>query len=76
MKKIKDNLIEELESWNKKYSKKNKNIFKKFLKGQSPKIAILTCSDSRVIPEYIFNKSIGDLFVIRVAGNVAFDPSV
>ena len=76
MKKIKDNLIEELESGNKEYSKKNKNIFKKFLKGQSPKIAILTCSDSRVIPEYIFNKSIGELFVIRVAGNIALDSTV
>lgn len=30
---------------------------------------IFTCADSRVIPEVIFNKGIGDLFVIRVAGN-------
>ena len=76
MKKSKDNLLEELELGNKEYSKKNKNIFKKFINGQSPDIAVLTCSDSRVIPEYIFNKSIGDLFVIRVAGNIALDHSI
>ncbi|MCH4007001.1 MAG: carbonic anhydrase [Eubacterium sp.] len=38
--------------------------------GQSPYAIIVTCSDSRVIPESIFNAGIGDLFVIRVAGNV------
>ena len=38
--------------------------------GQSPYAVIITCSDSRVIPENIFMTGIGDLFVIRVAGNV------
>ena len=38
--------------------------------GQHPYAVILTCSDSRVIPEAIFHAGIGDLFVIRVAGNV------
>ncbi|MCR4672299.1 MAG: carbonic anhydrase [Lachnospiraceae bacterium] len=38
--------------------------------GQTPFAVIITCSDSRVIPEAIFNCGIGDLFVIRVAGNV------
>ncbi len=37
---------------------------------QAPKTIILTCSDSRVPPELVFNKTLGDLFVIRVAGNV------
>jgi len=37
---------------------------------QAPKTIVLTCSDSRVPPELIFNKTLGDLFVIRVAGNV------
>lgn len=40
-------------------------------KGQHPIATILSCSDSRVPPEYIFDQGIGDLFVIRVAGNVA-----
>lgn len=38
--------------------------------GQSPYAIIITCSDSRVIPESIFTAGIGELFVIRVAGNV------
>ena len=38
--------------------------------GQNPYAIIITCSDSRVIPEAIFQCGIGDLFVIRVAGNV------
>ncbi len=39
-------------------------------KGQSPSAIILTCSDSRVPTEILFDKGVGDLFVIRVAGNV------
>lgn len=38
--------------------------------GQKPYAIIVGCSDSRAIPEVIFNAGIGDLFVIRVAGNV------
>ncbi len=41
--------------------------------GQRPIAVILTCADSRVAPELIFNKGLGDLFVLRVAGNVADD---
>ena len=37
--------------------------------GQHPYVAIVTCSDSRVIPEAIFGAGIGDMFVIRSAGN-------
>lgn len=39
-------------------------------KGQKPYAIILTCSDSRVVPEDIFYTGLGELFVIRVAGNV------
>ena len=38
--------------------------------GQSPYAIVITCSDSRVIPESIFCAGIGELFTIRVAGNV------
>ena len=38
--------------------------------GQHPYAVVICCSDSRVIPEQIFHAEIGDLFVIRVAGNV------
>ena len=43
--------------------------------GQAPFAIILSCSDSRVPPEIIFDQGVGDLFVVRVAGNVA-DPSL
>lgn len=39
--------------------------------GQNPFATILTCSDSRVAPELLFDQGLGDLFVIRDAGNVA-----
>lgn len=41
--------------------------------GQQPQVIVLACSDSRVCPSLIFDKNLGDLFVIRTAGNVA-DP--
>ena len=40
------------------------------VEGQRPFAAILGCSDSRVPPELIFDAKFGDLFVVRVAGNV------
>jgi carbonic anhydrase len=39
-------------------------------KGQRPFATILGCSDSRVAPELIFDAGLGELFIIRVAGNV------
>ena len=41
--------------------------------GQSPYAIVIACSDSRVVPAVIFSAGIGDLFVIRVAGNVIDD---
>jgi carbonic anhydrase len=38
--------------------------------GQHPVACIVTCSDSRVSPELLFDQALGDLFVVRVAGNV------
>lgn len=43
---------------------------KTFKYGQRPYAVVVTCSDSRVIPESIFSAGIGELFVIRAAGNV------
>ena len=40
-------------------------------KSQNPKVSVLTCSDSRVPPELVFDESLGDLFVVRSAGNIA-----
>ena len=41
--------------------------------GQKPFAVIVGCSDSRIPPEIIFDQGLGDLFVIRVAGNVVDD---
>lgn len=43
-------------------------------KGQHPNTIVLGCADSRVSPELVFDQDLGDLFVVRVAGNVA-DPA-
>lgn len=44
--------------------------------GQQPFAIILSCADSRVAPEQIFDADLGELFVIRVAGNVANTSSI
>ncbi len=46
---------------------------KELQKGQHPFVAILSCSDSRVPPEIIFDQGLGDIFEIRNAGNVLDD---
>ncbi len=48
---------------------------KRLAKGQAPHTIVLSCSDSRVPPEHIFDQALGELFVIRVAGE-ALDSSV
>lgn len=48
----------------------NERRQKIFTEGQKPFAVIVSCSDSRVPPELIFDQGLGDLFVIRVAGNV------
>jgi carbonic anhydrase len=44
--------------------------FSKLALGQAPDAVIVGCADSRVPPEILFDQGVGDLFVIRVAGNV------
>lgn len=48
-------------------------LLKAISDGQKPEAIVVACSDSRIIPEAIFDAAIGDLFVIRVAGNVIDD---
>ena len=47
----------------------------KLSQGQQPFATILTCSDSRLPPELLFDQGLGDLFVARVAGNIV-DPAL
>lgn len=50
-------------------------VVKALAAGQKPYAIILTCSDSRLSPELLFDTGLGELFVIRVAGNVT-DPII
>ena len=55
-----------------KHQDKNLSEMREALKNnQQPFAAILGCSDSRVAPELIFDQTLGDIFSVRLAGNVA-----
>lgn len=41
--------------------------------GQNPAAVVVTCADSRVAPEHVFDSGLGEIFVVRVAGNVLND---
>jgi carbonic anhydrase len=45
-------------------------IFEQLTHGQHPKVLFITCSDSRIVPHLITQSDVGDLFVIRNAGNI------
>jgi carbonic anhydrase len=72
--------IEKLISGNKRFldeklihPHQNKKTVLENQNGQHPFAVVLTCSDSRVSPEILFDQGIGDLFVIRNAGNLISD---
>lgn len=75
-----DKALEILKEGNERYINGNlkhphtDNSWRESLKGeQNPFAVILSCADSRVVPELLFDQGLGDLFVIRVAGNIAKD---
>lgn len=69
--------LEKLLEGNKKFvGKADKEQLEELAKGQKPYAVIVSCSDSRVVPEKIFNAGIGELFVVRVAGNIACESDV
>src|SRR5262247_3229943 len=47
-----------------------KELLAELAKGQRPYATIIGCSDSRVPPELLFDAGFGELFIVRVAGNV------
>lgn len=51
----------------------DKNRRDEVVKGQKPFAIIVGCSDSRIPPEILFDQGIGDLFIIRLAGNIVDD---
>lgn len=71
------NAIKRLEDGNVDFRKNTDSFFlARSSQKQEPTFAILACSDSRVVPEKIFNLSLGDAFVVRVMGNCASESSV
>lgn len=74
-----DIVLEELKAGNAKFTnneltaRDNSAMVRKAATGQYPKAVILSCLDSRVPVEDVFNEGIGDLFVGRVAGNIVND---
>jgi carbonic anhydrase len=73
-----ESALDELIKGNKRFANqktqgRNRGVFRlrEVAQGQNPFAAILGCADSRVPSEIIFDQGLGDLFVVRVAGNVA-----
>ena len=65
-------IFEELIQGNLRFQKNQSTtiINNKEVLSNEPKAIILSCIDSRVIPEVIFDQGIGDLYVSRIAGNI------
>lgn len=58
-----------------RFPTRQKEVLAELAKGQQPYATILGCSDSRVPPELVFDAGFGELFIVRVAGNV-LGPSI
>src|SRR4051812_12258859 len=72
-----DEALHELMAGNERFSSGRPNNprrtpadFRQLVEGQYPFAAIISCADSRVAPEILFDVGKGDIFVVRVAGNV------
>lgn len=63
-------LIRGLREFQTHYFSSHQTLFEQLSHGQSPRILFITCSDSRIDPNLITNASVGELFVIRNAGNI------
>lgn len=63
-------LIEGLQQFQAGYFNEHKDLFEQLSHGQHPRILFITCSDSRIDPNLITQAQVGDLFVIRNAGNI------
>lgn len=73
-------ILEKLKSGNQRFTSRDFSqrtvVPKDLAGGQSPHTIVITCADSRVPPELIFDQDLGDLFVIRVAGNTSTDEAI
>jgi carbonic anhydrase len=58
------------------YQKQNTSRRAELAAGQEPFAVVLGCADSRVVPELVFDVGLGEIFVVRVAGNIANTSSI
>lgn len=65
-----DKLIQGLHEFQTNYFSSHKALFEELAHGQKPRILFITCSDSRIDPNLITQAKVGELFVIRNAGNI------
>lgn len=75
-----DQALKKLMDGNQRYLEHKRNFpdqslaqVKELAKGQNPFVIILGCADSRVAPELLFDQGLGDIFDIRIAGNIIDD---
>jgi carbonic anhydrase len=63
-------LIKGLREFKSNYFSSHLELFEQLAQGQNPRVLFITCSDSRIVPNLITQADVGDLFVIRNAGNI------
>ncbi|MBD2197337.1 MULTISPECIES: carbonic anhydrase [Calothrix] len=63
-------LIRGLRDFKSSYFRANEELFEQLSHGQKPRVLFITCSDSRIDPNLITQAGLGELFVIRNAGNI------
>ncbi|MEC4804269.1 MAG: carbonic anhydrase [Jaaginema sp. PMC 1079.18] len=65
-----EKLVKGLRQFQSTYYNTHQELFAQLAHGQEPRVLFITCSDSRVDPNLITNAQVGELFVIRNAGNM------
>ncbi|QDT64705.1 carbonic anhydrase [Calycomorphotria hydatis] len=63
-------LVDGIHKFQQEAFNQDKELFATLANGQSPQVLLITCSDSRIDPNYLTQTKPGDLFVLRTAGNI------
>ena len=66
-----ENMLESLIRFQNEVFPEHRDLFQSLSSQQNPEVLLLTCSDSRIVPELMFQSGAGELFVCRNAGNIA-----